>query len=148
MSFVRFDPFREMAVLQDRVNRVLGDHGRHGDEEGLTRGAWVPAVDIFETEGHELVLKAELPDLTREAISLKVENNTLTLSGEKKIDSEVKDSQYIRTERAIGTFSRAFTLPTSVDSARISAEYKNGVLTVRLPRREDTRPKQIQVQVS
>ncbi len=148
MSIVRFDPFREMAVLQDRVNRVFGDYGRRGEDEVLTRGAWVPAVDIFETEGHELVLKAELPDLTREAINLKVENNTLTLSGEKKIDHEVKDSQYIRTERAIGTFSRAFTLPSSVDSARISAEYKNGVLTVRLPRREEAKPKQIQVQVN
>ena len=148
MSIVRFGPFPELAVLQDRANRAFGEYGRRSAEEGLTRGAWVPAVDIFETEGHELVLKAELPDLTREEINLKVENQTLTLSGEKKIDREVKDSQYIRTERAIGTFSRAFTLPTSVDSGKISAEYKNGVLTVRLPRREEAKPKQIQVQVN
>ncbi len=148
MNIVRFDPFREMAVLQDRLNRAFGDIGRRVDDDVMTRGAWIPPVDIFENEKHELVLKAELPDLDREDINLKVEQNVLTLSGQKKMDQEVSDQQYHRIERTFGSFSRTFTLPSTVDSARINAEYKNGVLTVTLPLREDAKPKQIQVQVN
>jgi HSP20 family protein len=148
MNIVRFDPFREMAVLQDRLNRAFGDIGHRVDDDVMTRGAWIPPVDIFENEKHELVLKAELPDLDREDIDLKVEQNVLTLSGQKKMDKEVSDQQYHRIERTFGSFSRTFTLPPTVDSARINAEYKNGVLTVTLPLREDARPKQIQVQVN
>ena len=148
MNIVRFDPFREMAALQDRMNRVFGDMNRHYDDDVMTRGTWVPAVDIFENAGHELVLKAELPDLTREDIDLRVENNTLTISGQKKRDDEIKDDQYHRIERTFGSFSRTFTLPPTVDAGRINAEYKNGVLTVKLPIREEAKPRQIQVQVN
>jgi HSP20 family protein len=148
MTLVRFDPFREMAVLQDRVNRAFGDIGRRFDDEAFTRGAWVPPVDIFENEKHEIVLKAELPDLNREDIELKVENNTLTLGGHKKASREVKEEQYHRVERSFGSFSRTFTLPATVDTGRIDAEYKNGVLTVTLPQREDAKPKQIEVKVN
>lgn len=148
MNIVRFDPFREMAVLQDRLNRAFGDIGRRVDDDVMTRGAWIPPVDIFENEKHELVLKAELPDLEREDINLKVEQNVLTLSGQKKMEKEVSEQQYHRIERTFGSFSRTFTLPPTVDSARINAEYKNGVLTVTLPLREDAKPKQIQVQVN
>jgi HSP20 family protein len=148
MNIVRFDPFREMAVLQDRMNRVFGDLGRHFDDDVRTRGAWVPAVDIFENGNHELVLKAELPDLSREDIDLRVENNTLTISGEKKMDDAVKQQQYHRIERTFGSFSRTFTLPPTVDANRINAEYRNGVLTVTLPLREEAKPRQIQVQVN
>jgi HSP20 family protein len=105
-------------------------------------------VDIYETGNHELVLKAELPDVPREDITLRVENNTLTISGERKMDGEIKEEQYHRVERTYGTFSRSFTLPPTVDTGAIGAEYKNGVLTVRLPLREEAKPKQIQVQVS
>jgi len=92
MSIVRFDPFREMAALQDRVNRMFADaYTRGNDDDVMTRGAWIPPVDIYQTDRHELVLKAELPDLNREDIALKVENNTLTISGQKKMDSEVKE---------------------------------------------------------
>src|SRR6476659_1601262 len=108
MTLVRFDPFREMAILQNRVNRAFGDIGRHYDDEAFARGAWVPPVDIFENEKHEIVLKAE--------------NNTLTLGGHKKASNEVKDEQYHRIERSFGSFSRTFTLPVTVDTGRIAAE--------------------------
>lgn len=148
MDIVRFDPFREMAALQNRVNRIFADAYRREDDDLMTRGAWVPPVDIIETDNHEVVIKAELPDLDRDDIHIKVENNTLTISGEKKMDSEVKENQYRRMERSYGAFSRSFTLPQTVDAGNIAAEYKNGVLTVRLPLREEAKPRQIQVQVN
>jgi len=149
MNIVRFDPFREMATLQDRVNRIFADaYNRHGEDDLTTRGAWVPPVDIFENDNHELVLKAELPDVTREDISLRVENNTLTISGHKKAETDVKEQQYRRIERTYGSFSRSFTLPSTVDASAIAADYKNGVLTVRLPLREEAKPRQIQVAVN
>ena len=149
MNIVRFDPFREMATLQDRVNRIFADaYNRHGEDDLTTRGAWVPPVDIFENDNHELVLKAELPDVTREDISLRVENNTLTISGHKKAKTDVKEQQYRRIERTYGSFSRSFTLPATVDASAIAADYKNGVLTVRLPLREEAKPRQIQVAVN
>jgi HSP20 family protein len=148
MNIVRFDPFREMAVLQDRVNRVFGDLSRRFDDDVTARGTWVPPVDIYENDQHELVLKAELPDLKREDIDIRVENNVLTLSGQKKAEEEVNEDRYHRIERTYGHFSRTFSLPNTVDTSKIAAEYKNGVLTVRLPQREDARPKQIQVQIN
>ena len=148
MNIVRFDPIRDMATLQDRVNRIFADAYRRDNDDLMTRGAWIPPVDIYETGNHELVLRAELPDVPREDIALRVENNTLTISGERKMDTEIKEQQYHRIERAYGTFSRAFTLPPTVDTSAIAAEYKNGVLTVRLPLREEAKPKQIQVQVN
>ena len=148
MNIVRFDPLRDVAALQDRVNRIFADAYRRDNDDLMTRGAWVPPVDIYETPNHELVLRAELPDVVREDIALRVENNTLTISGERKMDSQIKEEQYHRVERAYGTFSRAFTLPPTVDTSAIGAEYKNGVLTVRLPLREEAKPKQIQVQVT
>ena len=108
----------------------------------------VPPVDIFENDQHELVLKAELPDLNREDIDIRIENNALTLSGQKKAESEVHEDRYHRIERMYGHFSRTFSLPPTVDTAKIAAEYKNGVLKVKLPLREESRPKQIQVQVN
>jgi HSP20 family protein len=148
MNIVRFDPIRDMAALQDRVNRIFADAYRRDNDDLMTRGAWVPPVDIYETGNHELVLRAELPDVPREDIALRVENNTLTISGERKMDTEIKEQQYHRIERTYGTFSRAFTLPATVDTSAIAAEYKNGILTVRLPLREEAKPKQIQVQVN
>ena len=148
MNIVRLDPFREMAALQDRVNRIFADAYHRENDDLMTRGAWVPPVDIYDSGKHELVIKAELPDVTREDITLRVENNTLTISGQKKMDSEVKEEQYHRVERAYGNFSRSFTLPQTVDTNAIGAEYRNGVLIVRLPLREEAKPKQIQVKVS
>ena len=148
MNIVRFDPFREMAALQDRVNRAFGDVGRRYDDDLTTRGAWVPAVDIYQTDNHTLVLKVELPDVTREDIDLRVENNTLTITGQKQRDQTVKEEQYHRIERTFGSFSRTFTLPPTVDAGKIGAEYKNGVLSVTLPLREEAKPRQIQVMVN
>jgi HSP20 family protein len=126
MSILRFDPFAEL----------------------LTNGRWVPAVDIYETENDGLVLKAELPDMKREDISVVVENNTLTLKGERKFASELKKEQFQRVERAYGTFSRSFTLPQTVDATKIAADYKNGVLTITLPVRAESRPRTINVEVA
>lgn len=147
MAVVRFDPFREMAVLQDRMHRVFGDvYGRREDDL-MARGTWVPAVDIYQDGKEALILKAELPAMRREDIHLAVENNTLTLSGERQDDPGIRQEQYHRMERAVGSFSRSFSLPPTVDAGRISAEYKQGLLTVRLPMREEARPRTIDVTV-
>ncbi len=148
MNIVRFDPFREMAALQERVNRAFGDMSRRYDDDLTTRGAWIPAVDIYQTDNHTLVLKVELPDVVREDIDLRVENNTLTITGQKQRDKDVKEEQYHRIERTFGAFSRTFTLPPTVDAGKIGAEFKNGVLSVTLPLREDAKPRQIQVTVN
>ncbi len=151
MAIVRWDPFREFALLQDRMNRAYGDvYGRPaGADEGLlTSGEWVPPVDIYQNGDHELVLKAELPDMSREDIDITVDNGTLTIKGEKKFSSDVKEDQYHRVERRYGTFSRSFSLPPTVDPGKVAADYRNGVLTVRLPMREEAKPRQIKVDVA
>lgn len=147
MSMVRFDPFRDLAVLQDRMNRLFNDAVRRDDDVLGTRGAWVPAVDVYEQDG-ALVMKAELPDMSREDIDVSVENSTLTLRGERKFDGAVSQESFHRIERAYGTFSRAFTLPSAVDATKIAAEYKHGVLTIRLPFREEAKPRSIKVEVA
>ena len=128
MTVVRWDPFRDF---------------------GFTTGnTWVPPVDIYQTSEHELVLKAELPDLSREEIDITVENFVLTLKGEKKLAPEVKEEQFHHIERSYGSFSRSFSLPRTVDASKVAADYKNGVLTVRLPLREEAKPRQIKVDVA
>ena len=144
MTMVRLDSVRDVAGLQDRLSRVFeGFYGR--PQEDLTRGAWVPAVDIYSNGQHELVLKAELPDMKEEEIEVAVEGNTLTLRGEKKLDTEIAEDQFHRLERSYGSFARTFGLPPTVDADKVKAEYKAGVLTVRLPLREEAKPKQIKV---
>lgn len=148
MAIVRWDPFRDLAEVQERVNRVLGEfYGGRGQDDVMRRGSWIPPVDIYEGPDHEMIIKAELPDVRREDIDIRVEDNTLTISGEKKFDTEVKQDQFHRVERAYGTFTRSFTLPATIDTERVNADYKNGVLTVKLPMREEAKPKQIQVKV-
>jgi HSP20 family protein len=128
MTIVRWDPFRDF---------------------GFTTGnSWVPPVDIYQTGEHELVLKAELPDMTREEIDVTVENFVLTVKGEKKLGGDVAEEQFHHIERHYGAFSRSFSLPRTVDAGKVSAEYKNGVLTVRLPLREEAKPRQIKVDVA
>jgi HSP20 family protein len=149
MAIVRFDPFRELTTMQDRINRIFGDvYSRRYDDDMLSRGDWIPPVDIFENDNHEIVIKAELPGLKREEIDLRVENNTLTLRGERRRENEVKEDHYHRVERSYGAFTRSFSLPASVDSGRVKADYRDGVLTVLLPLREEAKPRQIQVQVN
>jgi HSP20 family protein len=147
MAIVRWDPFRELNAVQERVNRLFGDVYRAADDDVMRRGAWMPPVDIYDSGKDELVIKAELPDMSKDAIDITVENHTLTLRGEKKMDSAIKDECCHRIERTYGAFSRSFSLPTTVDTSKVSADYRNGVLTITLPVREEAKPKQIQVQV-
>jgi HSP20 family protein len=109
---------------------------------------WVPPVDVYQTGEHELVLKAELPDMSQEAIDITIENGTLTIKGEKKVTDDVQEEQFHHVERRYGTFSRSFSLPQAVDAAKVGADYRNGVLTIRLPLREDAKPRQIKVGVA
>jgi HSP20 family protein len=149
MAIVRWsDPFREFAQLQDRINRAFSDAYGRSDEGLMTSGTWVPPVDIYQNGDHEVVLKAELPDMTREDIDITVDNGTLTIRGEKKLSNEVKEEQFRRIERRYGSFSRSFSLPQTVDTGKVAADYKNGVLTVRLPLREEAKPRQIKVDVA
>jgi HSP20 family protein len=148
MAVIRWTPFQDLAAVQDRMNRLFNEfHNRH-DDDVMTRGAWVPPVDIFENGNKELVIKAELPAMTREEIDVTVENQTLTIRGEKKFNQAIKDEQYHRVERTYGSFSRSFSLPSTVDVTKVSADYKDGVLTVTLPLREEAKPKQIKVEVA
>ncbi len=141
MALVRWDPARELASMEvDRLNHMFSNF--YG--EGFSR-SWVPAVDIYETAQHEVIIKAELPEMKREEIGLTFENNVLTLSGERKVDEQVARDRFQRMERFYGGFSRSFTLPATVDAAQITASYKDGVLTVRLPQRDEAKPKQITV---
>ena len=147
MAIVKVDPFREISAMQDRMARLFGDVYLR-DEDTAFRGSWAPAVDIFETEHHDLVIKAEVPGMTREDIAVTVENSTLVLKGTKKFDADIKEENYRRIERTYGTFNRSFTLPNTVDATKVSAEYKNGVLTVKLPFREEAKPRTINVDVA
>lgn len=149
MSMVRFDPFRELATMQDRINRIFGDaYTRRFDDDLTQRGEWFPPVDIYENANQEIVLKAELPGIAREDIDLRVENNTLTLRGERKRDTDVKQEQYHRVERAYGSFSRSFSLPSRIDTEKVRAEFKDGVLSIVLPVKAEAKPRQIEVAVN
>ena len=149
MTMVRFDPFRELATMQDRINRIFGDaYTRRYDDDLTQRGEWFPPVDIYENANQEIVLKAELPGLAREDIDLRVENNTLTLRGERKQDTEIKQDQYHRVERSYGAFSRSFSLPTRIDTDKVRAEFKEGVLSITLPVKAEAKPRQIEVAVN
>ena len=143
----QWDLMRELATMQDRMNRMWGNLYDRGSEEVTGTGGWMPPVDIFETAEREIVLKAELAGLRREDIDLTVENSTLTIRAERRGDDGVADGQYHRRERLCGTCSRSFTLPNTVDGSSVKAEYRDGVLTVRLPLREEAKPRQIQVEV-
>ncbi len=149
MAIVRWtDPFKEFAHMQDRLSRAFSDAYGRSDEGLFSSGSWLPPVDIYQNGEHELVLKAELPDMARENIDVTVVDGTLTIKGEKKLSSEVKEEQFHRVERRYGTFSRSFSLPPTVDAGKVGAEYKNGVLTVKLPMREESKPRQVKVDVA
>lgn len=143
-----WEVMRELASMQDRMNRIWGNVYERGHEDVTSRGSWLPPVDIYETDSREIVLKAELPGLRREDIDLTVENNTLTIRGERKRDETIREDRYHRIERSYGSFSRSFTLPNTVDAGKVRAEYREGVLMIQLPLRDEARPRQIQVEVS
>jgi HSP20 family protein len=145
MAVVRWDPFRDLGLLQDRMNRLFDDAGRgwRNDEPAATT-SWSPSVDIFETEG-EIVVKAELPGMDRKDITLHLEKNVLSIRGERKFEKETKDENYHRIERSYGNFSRSFSIPATVDEEQIRADYKDGVLKIILPKKEQAKPKQIKI---
>src|SRR6202049_1828244 len=141
----RWEPFRGAATLQEQVNRLFGNAMEHsGEEWNLT--SWAPAVDIYET-AHELVVKADLPEVDPKELDIRVENNLLTIRGERKFEKKVNEDNYLRVERAYGSFSRSFSLANTVNAEAIKADYQNGVLTLTIPKREEAKPKQIKVNV-
>src|SRR5271167_469156 len=143
----RWDPFRELYSLQNRVGRLLEEQYGGGREESLTAGAFVPPVDIYEDE-HSVQLKLEVPGIDEKDLDVKVENNTLTITGERKFEKEEKEENFRRVERRYGSFTRSFTLPNTVNTENINASYDNGVLSIRLTKRAEAKPKQIKVNVS
>lgn len=144
-TFSRWEPLRGVTTLQDQINRLFNDAlDRSGEDSNLT--AWAPAVDIFESE-HALVVKADLPDIDPKDLDIRVENNILTMRGERKFDNKLNEQNYLRVERAYGAFARSFSLANTVNSEAIKADYHNGVLTLTVPKREEAKPKQIKVNV-
>src|SRR5215468_11638796 len=134
-TIARWEPFRGVTTLHDQFNRLFNDvFERKGEETSLS--AWAPAVDIYETE-HELVVKADLPDVKPEELDIRVENNILTIRGERKFEKKVDEKNYLRVERSYGSFARSFSLANTVNSEAIKADYKDGVLTLTIPKREE-----------
>ena len=143
----RWDPFREFTTLQDRMNRLFQDsYGNQGREEALATSSFAPAVDVYEDE-HKITLKIEVPGIDEKDIDIRVENNLLTVHGERKFEKEEKEENYRRVERQYGSFTRSFNLPNTVDAENISADYDRGVLKVQLAKKAEAKPKQIKVEV-
>ena len=143
----RWEPFREFATLQDRMNRLFREsYNDAGQDESLTTSRFAPAVDVYEDE-HQVTLKIEVPGIDDKDIDVRVENNTLTVQGERKIEKEEKEENYRRVERQYGSFTRTFTLPQTVDSEKVSASYDRGVLKITLPKGAEAKPKQIKVNI-
>ena len=145
-SITRLDTFQGLSGLQEQVNRLF-DTSFPGRSDNSALTTWAPAVDIYETE-NELVVKADLPDINEKDLDVRIENNTLTIRGERKFEKKVTEDNYLRVERTYGSFSRSFSLPNTVNSEAIKADYKNGVLTVELPKRAESKPKQVKVNVT
>jgi len=144
-TLTHFQPFRGVSTLQDQINRLFNEaFDRTSDEANLS--TWAPAVDIYETQ-HELVVKADIPEIKPEELVIRVENNILTIRGERKFEKKVNEDNYMRVERSYGSFSRSFSLANTVNAEAIKADYKNGVLTLSIPKREEAKPKQIKVNV-
>src|SRR3984885_14445761 len=144
-SAIRWQPFRTGNTLQEQVNRLFeSTYGDRNAESAVP--TWAPALDIYETE-NELVLKADLPAIDENDLDIRIENNTLTVRGERKFEKQVNEDSYLRVERSYGSFSRSFSLPNTINTEAIRAEYKNGVLTVQMPKRAESKPKQVKVNV-
>ena len=145
MTIVRYDPFRDLRTLQEEVNRLFSTNLTRGfGEEGIGRGAWNPSVDIYENKDN-IVLEAELPGINRDDLELSVENNVITLRGELQFEKKDDSENYHRVERSYGSFTRSFTLPQTVTAEGATAEYRNGVLRVVLPKREETKARRIEI---
>lgn len=148
MAIVRWEPFRDLLTTQDRFNRLFNQtFSQVFGEEDARVGTWSPAVDIYETD-QNLVMKADLPGVDPKDVELRVENNTLFLKGQRKFENEVKEENYHRIERSYGAFTRTFTLPGTISADKVTAEYKDGMLTLTMPKREEAKPKTIKIQVA
>ena len=147
MAIVKYNPLRELRAMQDQMNRLLNVSWNNDlSGEDMKEGIWQPAVDIFETS-EAIVIKAELPDVDQKDIDVRIEDNTLTLKGERRHEGEVKKENYHRIERYFGSFQRSFSLPVTIDQQQVTAACDRGVLTITLPKKEETKPKQINIEV-
>jgi HSP20 family protein len=143
----RWDPFREFSTLQDRMNRLFRDsYGPEGREETLNNTSFAPPVDVYEDE-HSVNVKIEVPGVDEKDIDVRIENNVLTVHGERKFEKEEKQENFRRVERQYGSFTRSFTLPTTVDAEKVLANYDKGILKIALPKKAEAKPKQIKVNV-
>ena len=146
MAIVKYNPFRDLRTMQEQMNRLLDLAWSRESGEELREGVWQPAVDIFE-DADSVVIKAELPDIDQKDIEVRIEDNTLMLKGERKLDQSIQKENYHRVERYYGPFQRSFSLPPTIDQEKIKANCERGVLTIVLPKREEKKPKQITVEV-
>jgi HSP20 family protein len=145
VAIIRWDPYRDVITLRDRMNRLFEDmSSAKGQEKELVPGAWAPAVDIYETE-NEVVLAAEIPGVDEKDVEIKVEDNSLTIRGERTFEKETKEENYHRIERSYGSFFRSFALPSYIDQDRIEAEHENGVLKIRMPKRSELKPRKVKI---
>jgi HSP20 family protein len=145
VAIIRWDPFRDLVSLRERMNKLFEDvASSRGEERDLAASSWAPAVDIYETE-NEVILTAEIPGIEEKDIEIKVEDSTLTLRGERKFEKETKEENYHRIERAYGSFFRSFTLPTYVDQDGIEAQHENGVLKIHMPKRAELKPRKVKI---
>jgi HSP20 family protein len=147
MAVVKWDPFRDLISIQDRMNRLFEQTlSRSRAEEGVSATTWTPAVDIYET-AETIVMKAELPGVAREDIQIQINENTLMLKGERRFAKDVHEENYLRIERAYGSFHRSFTLPASVQQDKIRALFRDGVLELTLPKAEESKPKRVSIEI-
>lgn len=145
MAIIRWDPFRDIVTLREKMNRLFEDAvTARGEEKDMISSTWTPSVDIYET-GNEIVLTAEVPGIDEKDIDIKIENNTLSIQGERKFEKETKEENYHRIERSYGSFFRSFTIPHNVDQDKIEAEHEGGVLRVVMPKKPESKPKKVKV---
>lgn len=148
MSIVRWDPFRELEDMSERLNRVFGRSTLARDgKDTMTTFDWAPSVDVLET-AEDFQVKAELPDVKKEDVKVSVDGGTLRIEGERKQEKEEKGKKWHRVERSYGSFLRTFTLPENIDDAKVQADFKDGILNVRLPKSEKAKPKSVEVKIN
>ena len=146
MAIIRWDPFRDLVTLREKMNRLFEDAftTARGEEKDMITSSWIPSVDIYEDENH-LVLTAEVPGIDEKDIEIKIEDNTLSIQGERKMEKETKEENYHRIERAYGSFFRSFTLPNYVEQDKIQAEHENGVLKIMMPKKPELKPRKVKI---
>ncbi len=145
MAIIRWDPFRDLVSIRDKMNRLFEDAvTQRGEEKELVASSWAPAVDIYEDES-QLVLTAEVPGLSDKDVEIKIEDNVLSIQGERKLEKETREENYHRIERAYGAFYRSFTLPNYIDQDKIKAEHENGILKITMPKKAELKPRQVRI---